>query len=638
VGLDRALVLGVGLRPTGTDLVTFGLDAMVPEAGGTRWRLGARAWVPSFGFLRAEGAYDVNRGAADTWRASLGVEFYLGRHSGALTGTVGSGSTVGFGASAGWDEQRGRGLPFGSLVVKVELDDSPTPRAFGRLLWRLETLRRDPSVRGVLFAPRANLGGLAEAEELREAFQGLRRAGVRVSCHLTDASGGTWYACAGMDRVSVDLVGGVRLSGVRASHFYLGPLLWRLGVRTDFVRIGDWKSAPEQFTLGGSTRPAREQEERLLDDLYVQLTRAVAAMRRMPEPQARETVDAGPFTARAARQRDLVDAVGTLEQAERAARVSAGGARVVDLDDYAPLQPRRWSPGPAVAVLYIDGDIVDGESSDLPGVGLHLVGDRTVVEAVEAAAADPRIGALVVRVDSGGGSATASELMWRALHAAARRKPVVASFGRVAASGGYYVGVAARELYADAATVTGSIGIFYGKADIAQLLQRAEVGVELRRRGAHADLESVFRPYTDDERALLGRAMGELYGTFVARVAAGRRRTPAEIDRVAQGHLWSGARAVDLGLVDHTGGLLAAVRRARELADLPEEHELVELPVAPGGVLRELARTFLDEPSTPGIARALATSELRAPFAWLVSVALQRGGALAMIDWPLALP
>ncbi len=636
-GLDRVLVGGLAVRPTGTDAFTLGADVVVPWSGDVGARAGARLAVPYVGYLRAEGTYDFESSA---WRAGAGLEVVWGRARAGGGGFLSDGDTAGYVASVGWDGDRSPvGIPARSVSVTVPMDDAPGPRSMVRLLWRLERLRRDPSVRAVMFAPRDEVGGLAHAEELRESFKRLQQRGIRVACHLTEATASTWYACAGADRVTVDPAGGVRIAGLRTARYYLGPALWNLGVRTDFVRIGDWKSAPEQFTRDGASGPAREQEERLLDDALANLVAGVAQSREVTPDEARSIITGGPYTAREARARLMIDNVGSLEAAERSLATSVGASQV-DYDDYVPLRSRRWSSGRAVAVVLVDGDIVEGESSDIPVVDIHRVGDRTVAEAVRAAAANPRVGAIVLRVDSPGGSALASDLIWRSVAAAARRKPVIASFSRIAASGGYYVAAGAREIIADPSCLTGSIGIFYGKADVASLLGRLDVHVELARRGERADMESIFRPYTPAERTFLAGKIGEFYNLFLTRVAAGRHRDAAAIDAVGEGRVWSGTRALTAGLVDRTGGLMTALERARTLAGLGDDYELIELPGESRGLIQTVARLLVDETARPPslVAQVASSPEVRAPVGWLMSVAAGTGTPMAMTDWPVLAP
>ncbi|MEZ4394455.1 MAG: signal peptide peptidase SppA [Polyangiales bacterium] len=634
-GIDTAFVGGAAVRPTGSDALTFGADASLDLRGQLVARGAARVAIPHVGFLRAEGVYEFG---AELWRAGVGLDVRWGAADVGVGGYLGAGDRAGLAVSAGLSGERSAvSLPSPTVTVTVPLTDEPGPRGFARLLLRLERLRRDPSVRGVLFAPRADVPGLASGEELRDAFQRLRRGGVRVGCHLTEANTATWFACAGVDRITVDPAGGVRMQGLRSARYFLGPALWDLGVRTDFVRIADWKSAAEQLTRGSSTPTARAQEESLLDGWFATLLRGAAAQRSALAGHASQAITGGPYTAREALSAQVVDAVVTLDVAERAMS-RATRARAVELDDYVAEGSRRWAPGPAVAVIWIDGDIVDGESRVIPLLGNRMSGDRDVVQSIEAAAANPRVGAIVLRVDSPGGSALASDLIWRAVTLASRRKPVVASFGRVAASGGYYVAAGAREIFTNAFTLTGSIGIFYGKADVANLLARLHVGVELSRRGDHADMDSVFRPYDPAERRLLGQKIGEFYNLFLRRVAAGRHRDVASVDAVGEGRVFTGERALEHGLVDRVGGFLDALDRARELAGLRDDAEIVNLPEEPGGLLRLVTGLLTTASGPSALGSVLPLREAATLLRWLSVVGAHSGRPMAMTELPMDLP
>lgn len=634
-GLETTFVAGAAVRPGGTDALTVGVDGAVDVSGDALVRGAARVAIPSVGYLRAEGVYEFQR---EAWRAGVGLDLRWGAASAGAAGFMGSGERAGFVTSLGIDGERSPvSVREGDVMVTVPMDDAPGPRGFARLLLRLERLRRDPAVRGVLFAPRADVPGLASASELRDAFARLQRAGVRVGCHLTEAGTATWYACARADRITLDPAGGVRMQGLRGARYFLGPALWDLGVRTDFVRIADWKSAPEQLTRGSSTPAARAQEETLMDDWFAALVRGARDARPALGSDPASVLTGGPYTAREALSAHVIDAVATEEVAARA-MARASRARRVDYEDYVPIGSRRWATGRTVAVVWVEGDIVDGESREIPVLGNRMAGDLDVVEALEVAAADPRVGAIVLRVDSPGGSALASDLIWRAVAAANRRKPVVASFGRVAASGGYYVGAGAREILATPFTLTGSIGIFYGKADIASLLARLNVGVELTRRGEHADMESLFRPYTDAERRLLAQKIGEYYNLFLRRVSAGRHREPAAIDAVGEGRVFAGARALESGLIDREGGFLDALDRARALADLGDDVDIVQLPDEPGGLLRTITNLLTSAQGPSVLGSVLGVSEVGALVRWLSTVSAHAGRPMAMTEVPMDLP
>ncbi len=638
VGALRSVTGGIGLRPGATDRVTVGLDGTLTEALTGGVRVGAQVRVP-FGRVRAEASMDLPSGV---WRATAGLELAWGQYSlGAgpiLTGNLaGNVAPLGLYATAGWDAERHRALPEPGQLVVVRVDDDLGARGLSRLLLRLERYRHDPSVRGVMFAPRADLRGLAGGDELREAFLRLRASGKYVGCHLEDAANAAMIACTGAERVAMDPAATLRTAGLRTSRFFLGDALAELGVRTQFVRIGPWKSAAEQFTRRGSTPEALAQENSLLDGLLAHLVGRLAEARHKTPAEMQAILFDGPYSAPQAREHALIDEVVTLESFANAVSNELH-ASVVRQGDYTPQQGLRWGTGRAVAILHIEGDIIDGRSQDVPLLG-NMVGDETVLESITALAGADRVAAVVVRIDSPGGSAAASERIWRALARLARIKPVIASFGRQAASGGYYVAAPAREIFTPPSSLVGSIGIFFGKADIAPLLTRLHVGIETSRRGERADMDSMYRPFSDSELTVVGSLIREFYNLFLDRVSAGRHRSREQIHSIAEGRVFTGEMGLHNGLADHEGGLLAALDRARVLGELDADCELVELPRADVGLLSLVRNAIgVSEPNGPA-STLFARSGLARAFRWLYVVALaDLGRPLAMSEWPLDAP
>jgi protease-4 len=222
--------------------------------------------------------------------------------------------------------------------------------------------------------------------------------------------------------------------------------------------------------------------------------------------------------------------------------------------------------------------MVDGESQFIPYVGIKIAGSYTIAKALRQAREDPSVKSVVFRVETGGGSSLAADVILREARLTAKRKPLVVSMGTSAASGGYYASVGGREIFANRATITGSIGIFYGKVDVVGLLDKLGVKVEQYRSAPRADAESFFRPFTDDERRELGVKVKQFYDLFIARVAEGRKMKPDDVDAVARGKVWTGAQALPKGLVDKLGGLREALEEARKLGDLPRDAPFIELP------------------------------------------------------------
>ncbi len=637
-GALRSLTAGVGIRPLESDRLTVAVDGTITEALTGNVRVGAQVRVP-FGRIRGEGTMDLPSGV---WRSTLGVELAWGQYSlgggpivaGNLQGNL---SGLGMYSTAGWDAERHRAIPELAQLVVVRVDDELGARGLARLLLRLERYRNDPSVRGVLFVPRADLHGLAGADELREAFLRLRSSGKYVGCHLEDAANSALIACTGAQHVAIDPMATVRTAGLRTTRFFLGDALAQLGVRTQFVRIGPWKSAAEQFTRGGSTPEALEQESSLLDSLLGYLVGRLADAHHKTPAEMQDIIFHGPYSAEQARTHSLVDEVVTLEtySTSLSNELNAG---VVRQGDYVVRQPLRWAGGRSVAVLHIDGDIIDGESQSVPFLG-NMVGDETLIESIGALAASDRVAAVVVRIDSPGGSASASERIWRALSRLARVKPVIASIGRIAASGGYYVAAPAREIYTPRPALVGSIGIFFGKADIAPLLTRLHIGIETSRRGEHADMDSIYRPFSEDELTIVGNLIREFYNLFLDRVSAGRHRTREQIHAIAEGRVFTGEMGLHNGLADHEGGFLMALDRARQLGGLEPDCDIVELPRADTGLIGLVRSAIgISDPTTPAAA-IFARSGLARAFRWLYVVAMgDMGRPLAMSEWPLDSP
>jgi protease-4 len=232
--------------------------------------------------------------------------------------------------------------------------------------------------------------------------------------------------------------------------------------------------------------------------------------------------------------------------------------------------------------------MIDGRSETIPLLGNKLVGSYTIAETLKRVREDPFTGAVVLRVETPGGSAMASDVIWREVQLTAHVKPVVVSMGTYAASGGYYISSPATRIFANPLSITGSIGIFYGKADVAELLKKIGVSVEVYKTAPRADAESIFRPFTDDERRELTRKVGQFYDVFLSRVSIGRKLSKAEIDSVGRGRVWTGEQAVGKRLVDELGGLRQALEYARSLAQLPDHAPIVELPPPDGTLLGRL--------------------------------------------------
>lgn len=583
--LDRQYVLGMAFRPTGTRAIELDIEGKYYDVlDQLRPRAVLGIDVPGVGRIR--GDIEVNEIGNDTRRgilATAGAEIYFNAFSaggGALFGSaLGRDTSVGEYATASISSYHSPGVPRSESAVSIRLESTPGTRNHVRLLRRLWKIAEDKEIAGVTMVIRAEPAtSYAHAEELADAFRVLKAHGKKVVCSFEDAGPKALYACASANRIVINPAGGLRYAGLKTTHIYLAGLLGKIGVKAEFVRIGAHKSAPEQFMNDHASETAKADQEDLLRQHEAVFARNLALYRNIPEDQFRTISAKGPFVASEARDAKLVDGYAFDDELERVTREVVG--RKVGYSKYSEESraPRWFGVRPRIGLLYIDGDIVDGRSQTVPLLGMKLVGSYTIADSIKALKDDDSIKAVVLRIESPGGSSMASDVMWRELKKLAEKKPLIVSMGTVAASGGYYVASPAKQIFALPLTITGSIGIFYGKADVSELLGKVGVNVEVRKTTPRADAESFYRGFTDDERTELRHKVQQFYDVFLDRVSQGRHMSKEEVDAVGQGRVWAGQQALDHKLVDQMGGLRHALAAARDAAHLPSDAPIEEHP------------------------------------------------------------
>lgn len=608
--LDPSFELALSIRPLGDDRLEIGLmnqyiypeylqDYFVPRAS-----LGIK--IPGFGQVRGDIAYSDpdNRTGYRAWLATAGVAVSFNAPYGSTE--VGAGTLVGNahghdarykGYSNLYFDAAVRGFRASAAVevphvaLKYLIESTPSTREHVALLRKLWAVAdEENSVDAVVLELRDSPArSLAYAQELRDAVQNLRAHGKRVLCHVDDAKASALYVCSSADRILIHPAGGIRFAGLASTRLYFKGLLDKLGVRADFVRIGDHKSAPEAFMREGPTDVARKDAEQMLAAINQQVIRGIAESRRMTPTQVAEQVAKGPFVSSEAQKAGFVDRFAYSDQIEdEVAQVLGHATPVVD-EPLATREHPHFDAVRKIALLYVEGDMIDGKSQSIPIVNNKMVGSSTIAQTLRELRADPSIGAIVMRVESPGGSALAADTIWREIQLTnAAGKPVVVSMGGVAASGGYYVASPAVRIFANPATITGSIGVFYGKADIAELLQRIGVNTETYKTAPRADAESMFRPFTDEERAELQHKVAQFYETFLNRVSLGRNMQRDVIDAVGQGRVFTGEQALSHHLIDELGGLRQALKYARTLARLSEHAPIAEYPPPDSSLIARL--------------------------------------------------
>lgn len=595
-GIARSFDFSLAARPLGTRQLELTAEAKLVDAETRYWvPRGVLALELPFGRLRGDVSVEdpAEKTRPRNWLASASVAVNFDGISSGTELSVGTlvGNRLGQDARyraarnlttelalRSFEEQRS--LRLQSFALKIELEQTPGSRGHVALLRRLWDTAEQRDVAAVVLSFRAApAGSLARAEELRDAVLLLRERGKKVLCQLEEVTGPHLFVCAAADQTLMTPAGSFRFYGLAMRQLYFKELLDRVGVRADFARVADYKAAPEQLLQRGSSEKARANRSALLLDWERSLVGSISSDRNLEPKVLRRLFDKAPYTAKEAVTHRLVDGIAYDDELdERVQKLVGAPVRLVKLEHDRVAVKERYGTGTRVALVYADGEMVDGKSSNVPLVGQKLLGGDTIAELFEKLRLRPDVGAIVLRIDSPGGSVTAADRMWRAISRTAKTKPVVVSMAGSAASGGYYIAAPATRIFASRYTLTGSIGVFNGKVDVEQLLTKLGIDVETMRTGPRADAESVFRPFTDDERVELHRKVMQYYDVFLDRVVEGRKLPRADVHAVAQGQVWTGQQALSRKLVDRLGGLREALEEARSLAGLSESAPVLELP------------------------------------------------------------
>ncbi|MFB6285743.1 MAG: signal peptide peptidase SppA [Candidatus Bipolaricaulia bacterium] len=453
---------------------------------------------------------------------------------------------------------------------------------------QFETVAADPRVRGVVLRLRTLSMTTARLQTLRGLIRKLHDADKHVVAWATAYDQATYDVASMADEVLIQPGGAIQPLGLTQSFVFLKDALERLGIEADFLQISPYKSGADSLTRAEMSPEMREMMDWLLDDLHDDQLQAIAEGRGMELDRVRSLVDGSPYTDEAALEAGLID--GIVNEDALPDRLSNDPS--ASLSNWPSARTRLRLPSPPqpgrhVALLRIEGDIVDGPSRraprrspvPVPMLTNARAGDLSVVEQIRKLEKDRRAGAVVVWIDSGGGSATASEAMASALERLAASKPVVVAMSSLAASGGYYVATPGQWVVAQPGTLTGSIGVLYGKIVNIRMLDKLQINRETLRRGERADVYDSARPFTDAERETIWTLMARTYDVFLERVAASRAMARDEVDAIGGGRVWTGRQADEKGLVDELGGLEEAIAKARELAGLRANTGVREMPM-----------------------------------------------------------
>jgi protease-4 len=507
---------------------------------------------------------------------------------------------IGVSVTVWWVVATRPALP-GSIVLSVDLGRglvegrSQSPMSdllFGRkqtlrgFLDALERAGDDPRVKGLYARLGGDSIGIAKGQEVRDAIRDFRAKG-KFAIAFADSFGefgsGTrpYYIATAFDEIWLQPLGEVGLVGLRSEVPFFRGTLDKIGIVPSFEHREEYKTAANSLTETGMTQPQREETEDLLGSISGQVVRGIAEARKLPEDQVAGLIDRGPFAAEDAKAEHLVDRIGYRDQAVTRAHERAGSAaELVSVSRYNRSAGGPHDQGPKIALIYGTGLITGGDEAGSLA-GNTEMSAREMTRAFRQAVRDSEVRAILFRIDSPGGSAVASEAIWReVVFARERGKPVVVSMGEVAGSGGYYVAAPADKIVAEPATLTGSIGVLAGKLVVAGLMQKLGITADTAERGANAGMFSALQDFSPAARQRLDALLDLTYRGFKEHVSAGRHLSEAQVEAVAKGRVWTGEEAKARGLVDELGGFGVGLRLVREAAQLPADKPF-ELAVFP---------------------------------------------------------
>jgi len=492
----------------------------------------------------------------------------------------------------------------GEEPAAVGLDGASIKDNLKGVVERIAKAQNDPEVKGLVVRIHGLSVGLAKGYELRQAIGKFRESGKKAYAFLESAENADYLVASAADEIVMPESGWLMIKGLAAEVTFYKTLFDKLGVSADWMQVGEFKSYGEPFTRTQMSPAFRREISELLGDSYDMMAEAIAKRQGISAADAKALIDGGPYNPAAAKAAGLINRIGYADQVEAEVAKAIGVAAVkldpkygkkgetLDLSGFAGFMkmiqmlsgegPKKAETSAAkIALIYAQGAIQTGKSTSSL-LGDTTMGSETVIKHLREAEKDKSVKAIVLRVDSPGGSALASDLIWREV--VRIEKPIVASMSDIAASGGYYISMGADRIFAEPGTLTGSIGVTGGKFVLAGLMEKLGVATDTVTVGKNGTIFSTNRPFSESERAAMKRLMDDTYHQFVAKAAQGRKMPFDQLEKLAGGRVYTGRQAQKLGLVDELGTLNDAIASAKDLASIPREQatELLILPKAQG--------------------------------------------------------
>ncbi len=508
------------------------------------------------------------------------------------------------------DDKESDSQPARAAYAEIEIkgayhEGAQLPGLFGEMsetldaaVLRIDKAAADEKIDGVILRINSPAIGWAKMNTFRKAIGRVQAKGKKVHAWLDGTSTIDYLLASACDELVMPEPGVVMMVGMRAEVTFYKNLFDLIGVKAEMLRVGEFKSAAEPYSRTEMSPEFRKEMEEILDDRYKLLVDTIAASRKLPAEKVSAAIDEGPLTARRAKELGLIDTIGYEDDLETSLGkgveskafkvVKKYGKKKADTD-FAGLPgmikmmemmmgvepPKRKSSNPKLAVIYAGGMIMTGKSQSDFLSGESVMGSDTMVKAIREANKDATVKAIVLRVDSPGGSALASDLMWHELELV--KKPFVVSMGDVAASGGYYIAMGADRIFADPGTITGSIGVVGGKLALAGTYSKIGITTDIISRGKNSGVLSSTTPFSDSERESMQRLLNDIYAQFTAKAAQGRKMPHEKLEKLARGRVYTGGAALKIGLVDELGSLDDAIAYAKKQAGVGPDEKLEKL-------------------------------------------------------------
>lgn len=496
-------------------------------------------------------------------------------------------------------------LQWGEMEISGELPEAPTvPGLFGEMqeslldiTKRLDRAAEDKKLHGIVLKIKSVHIGWGKLHELRASIERVRKGGKKTIAWLEEGGSMDYLLATACDEIIFPEPGALMLVGLRAEVSFYKNLFEKLDLKADMLRVGEYKSAAEPFTRSEMSQQFREEMEAILDDYYAQMIQVVSTSRKLTPEEVRTMIDSGPLSAKAALNAKLIDRLEYVDQLESRLKEESPAKKVkwvrrygkkkldTDFSGFGGMvkmmellmgveKPERKSSNPKIAIIYAVGPIMTGRSQS-GGLGGDVMGSETIIKAIKEAREDSFVKGVILRVDSPGGSALASDLMWRELELL--KKPFVVSMGDTAASGGYYISMGADKIFAEPGTLTGSIGVVGGKIGLQGLMDKVGITTSVISRGQNSGVLSINNGFSESERKSMQAILNDIYEQFTTKAATGRKMEVDQLEKLARGRVYTGNQALQIGLVDKLGTLEDAYHEIIQLAELQDESKVDRL-------------------------------------------------------------